>query len=178
MSKQAAASKKSVTDRLIFGMFVAYSIFLAWAVLWKCGVPFIGDGTQRSINWLPFNHNTRWEMQFNVAIFVPFGFYLAAVREERPLLRQILVVLLTSLLFEALQFVLAIGRSDITDLILDTLGGMIGIAAFYLLSKLCGRHQRMATLVVCVLLTLLVLYMAVSFVLIGQVNLGYMIIRL
>lgn len=62
--------------RIMHLLFVLNAAFLAWAILWKCGVPFIGDGTQRIINLVPFHGNTRWEMQFNVLLFVPFGFLL------------------------------------------------------------------------------------------------------
>lgn len=156
---------------------IAYLLFLVWAILWKCGFPFIGDGTQRTINLLTFN-NTWWEMQFNIAVFIPFGFYLSAAKEELKLMKQIMKAFLFSLALEVMQFILAIGRSDITDLLMNTLGGFIGIAALYVCSKLFGNYRRQAALVTCVMLTLLEVYMAVSFILFGQLNLGYMIIRL
>ncbi|MDR3052672.1 MAG: VanZ family protein [Coriobacteriales bacterium] len=171
-------TKDTSSNRLILGMGIACVLFLVWAILWKCGVPFIGNGAERVINLLPFNHNTTWEMQFNIAVFMPLGFYLAAYRPKLKCIQLVGVTLLVSLALEVLQFALAIGRSDITDLLMNTLGGSIGIVAFYGLSKLLGRHERPATLVVCVLLTLLELYMTVSFVAFGQLNLGFMIIRL
>ena len=178
MKAAASSDKKNIINRLIFGMGIAYSIFLVWAVLYKCGVPFIGDGAERTINMLPFNNNTSWEMQFNIAVFIPFGFYLAAAQQRLSPIKQALAILLTSVFFEVVQFILAIGRSDITDLLMNTLGGVIGISAFYMLSKLFGKNERKATLVICILLTLLELYMAVSFILFGQLNVGFMIIRL
>jgi glycopeptide antibiotics resistance protein len=171
-------NKNNNTNRLIFGMGIAFLFFLIWAILWKCGVPFIGDGTERTVNLLPFRGNSTWELQFNIAIFVPFGFYLAAAKPNLSLLKKILITLLTSFAFEVVQFALAIGRSDVTDLLMNTLGGIIGIAGFYLLARLFGKNERKATLVICVLLTLIELYMTVSFILWGQLNLGFMKIRL
>lgn len=44
-----------------------------------------------------------------------------------------------SLIYEVMQFVLAIGASDITDLINNTLGGLIGVLIFGLLQKIFGE---------------------------------------
>jgi glycopeptide antibiotics resistance protein len=117
-------------------------------------------------------------LEFNIAVFVPFGFYLAAAIRKLTVVKQILITLLVSLLFEVVQFVLAVGRSDVTYLLMNTLGGTVGIAGFYLLSKLFDRHERKASLVICTLLTLLEFYMAVSFIVFGQINLGFMVIKL
>jgi glycopeptide antibiotics resistance protein len=170
--------KKNSLDRFISGMGIAYLLFLTWAILWKCGALFIGDGAERTINLLPFNNNTTWEMQFNIAVFIPFGFYLSAYKQKMKFVMLIVVTLFVSFALEAVQFALAIGRSDITDLLLNTLGGMIGIAGFSILSRLFGKNGRKATFIVCVLLTLLVLYMTVSFAVFGQLNIGFMVIRL
>lgn len=178
MKATTSSDKKNIIDRLILGMGIAYSIFLVWAVLYKCGAPFIGDGTERTINLLPFNGNTSWEMQFNIAVFIPFGFYLAAAKQKLSLIKQASTILLASVFLEAVQFILAIGRSDITDLLMNTLGGVIGFSVFNMLANLFGKNERKVTLVICVLLTLLELYMAVSFILFGQLNIGFMIIRI
>jgi glycopeptide antibiotics resistance protein len=159
-------------------MGVAYLLFLAWAALWKCGVPFIGDGTERVLNLLPFNNNTQWELQFNVVAFMPLGFYLAAYRPKSKVIKKIAATFVVSFVIELVQFVLAIGFSDITDLLMNTLGGIIGIVVFYVLSWLFGRNERKATLVVCVLFTLLVLYMTVSFMVFRQLNIGFMVLKL
>ena len=44
-----------------------------------------------------------------------------------------------SLFYEVMQYVLAIGGSDITDLIGNTLGGVAGIGVFAVLYQLFGR---------------------------------------
>jgi len=95
-------------SRVIRLIFTLNTIFLIWAILWKCGIPFIGDGTGRVINLIPFCGNTGWEMQFNILLFVPFGFLLSsAMRNKLP--RQIFAVVFTSVLMEAAQYILAVG---------------------------------------------------------------------
>jgi hypothetical protein len=74
MNKTAAINKTNLLNRLIFGMGIAFLLFLVWAILWKCGVPSIGGGAERTINLLPFSGNKQWELQFNIAVFVSFGF--------------------------------------------------------------------------------------------------------
>jgi glycopeptide antibiotics resistance protein len=177
MNKTTATNEKNLS-RMIRVMGLAYGVFLVWAILWKCGMPFIGNGLERKINLLPFNGNTRWEMEFNIAVFAPFGFYLAAAKHKMTPMKQVLITLLASFVLEVIQFIIAVGRSDMTDLLMNTLGGLIGIAAYYALSKLFGKHERKVSVVVCSFLTLLELYMAVSFIVFGQLNIGFMTIKI
>lgn len=51
-------------------------------------------------------------------------------------IKKIIPIFLTSLIVEILQYIFAVGATDITDLIGNTLGGVIGIGIFYLLIKL------------------------------------------
>ena len=42
---------------------------------------------------------------------------------------------------------MAIGRSDITDVIMNTVGGIVGLLIYSLLNKIC-RNERMTEIVV------------------------------
>jgi len=178
MKNTANSEEKNLVNNLILGMGIAYLLFLIWAILWKCGTPFIGNETQRAINLLPFNNNTTWEMQFNIAVFMPLGFYLAAYKKDWKLIKLIAVIILISFMLEAVQFVLAIGVSDVTDLMLNTIGGIFGIMVYYFIARLFKGKERIAALVFCIILTLIELYMTVSFIVFGYMNIGFMIIRL
>lgn len=164
-------------SRIIGLLFVLNAIFLTWAILWKCGIPFIGDSTQRFINVVPFHGNTQWEMQFNVLLFAPFGFLLSVVMTKR-IPWQFLAVVSTSAFLEITQYILAVGRSDTTDILLNTLGGVIGIGAYYLLARLFGKYSRVAVMVVCALIVAFELYVSVSFILFGAVRFGFMVFRI
>lgn len=72
----------------------------------------------------------------NVLAFVPFGMFTGMLLEKKSLWKKIAPFFIASLVFEVLQFVLAIGASDITDLLTNTLGGMMGIGIFVLLSRI------------------------------------------
>ena len=70
----------------------------------------------------------------NIILFIPFGFFVY-ILSRRPLLATVLACLM-SISIEVLQYVLPIGRiSNIDDVILNTLGGIIGMLAGVLVLK-------------------------------------------
>ena len=69
----------------------------------------------------------------NVALFFPFGFFIPALfRRVRPFHRCALLSLATSLIIEACQYEFAERIFDVDDILLNTLGAIIGWAAFKL----------------------------------------------
>lgn len=67
------------------------------------------------------------EVLFNIIVFVPLGVYVQIFKEDWKSVAKYTVILLTSFLFEAVQYIFAIGASDITDIIGNTSGGIVGI---------------------------------------------------
>lgn len=155
--------KKNVLVRILFFL---YLLILLWAILWKFGVPTIGDGGEGIINLIPFNYNTDAEMRFNFLIFIPFGFYLATITSRLSFgtfVRNLFIFPLSSFVLEAVQYALAIGRSDITDLILNALGGAAGLLVSYVLLKLAGRNADKISMICGIVITLLLLAMVAFF---------------
>lgn len=76
------------------------------------------------------------EIIYNVFVFIPMGIYINLFKPKWSFIQKATLCLGISLLFEILQFVLAIGASDITDIIGNTLGGIIGIGIYGLLEKI------------------------------------------
>lgn len=73
----------------------------------------------------------------NVLAFVPFGFVLPVLsRNFRNGFRITLLSLEFSLLVEVIQLVSKVGSFDVDDLMLNTLGGLIG----YILYRICERR--------------------------------------
>ncbi len=71
----------------------------------------------------------------NIILFIPFGFFLYILTRS-PLLTTALITLM-SISIEVLQYVLPIGRiSNIDDVILNTVGGIIGMLGGVLVLKL------------------------------------------
>ena len=124
-------------------LFAVYFLILVWILLFKMSFSLDELYKNRSINLIPFMGsvvvNGRIyinEIIDNILVFIPLGIYICMLKEDWSILRKISVGFFISLGIEVLQFILAIGATDITDLIGNTLGGIIGIGVFYLFSKL------------------------------------------
>lgn len=104
----------------------------------------------RSSNFIPFetiklfwyadnlNLNIRiGNLVGNIIGFVPFGFLLPMLSEK---FRNFFVVTLAtfylSLAYEGLQYLTGFGSFDVDDLILNTLGGILGFVAFKILLQM------------------------------------------
>ncbi len=73
----------------------------------------------------------------NIAAFIPFGMLLPVFhRRFRSLLYMTLLTLEFSLAVELLQLVTKVGSFDVDDLLLNTIGGMLGYLAFWSLNKI------------------------------------------
>jgi glycopeptide antibiotics resistance protein len=147
--------------KLTIGLFIAYLLALVWVVVFKLQFTFEGLGPLRSINLIPFAGsgivNDRIhlsEIIYNLLVFVPYGVFLGMLRAKRRLIANILPIFLTSLAFELLQYVFAIGASDVTDLLGNTLGGVIGIGAFSLLSSLFKERTHRIINIVALIIAL------------------------
>lgn len=114
-------------------MFVTYLVLLTWVVLWKLEIPFVGDGTERQVKLVPFVATARAgasapvEVLANVMIFVPFGVYLALLAPSTRWWRSAGMIAGASLAFEIVQYLLAVGRTDLTDVVANTAGGVLGL---------------------------------------------------
>ncbi|MDE7312571.1 MAG: VanZ family protein [Eubacterium sp.] len=125
-------------------LFYIYFIVLVWIILFKMQIPFTLVGHGRSINLVPFAGSVVvdgriyvQEIVYNVLIFIPFGVFSGMLGHSKSAVRQLAPSFFTSLALEILQFLLAVGATDITDLLGNTFGGLIGIGIFYLFAKLC-----------------------------------------
>jgi glycopeptide antibiotics resistance protein len=159
------------TDRrsvLTIALFAIYVALLIGVILFK--FPFSSEATVggRVLNLIPLAGSFREngtlrldELIENVLIFVPFGIYIGMVKPNWSFARRILPIVGTSVAFETIQYIFAIGRADVTDVITNTLGGLIGIGAYVLLSK-ANRHraERVINVVALILTVLVLLYSA------------------
>lgn len=57
-------------------------------------------------------------------------------------MKKIVPIAMVSLLFEIVQYIFAIGVTDITDFIGNTLGGVIGIVAYLIANKLVEDETK------------------------------------
>lgn len=67
----------------------------------------------------------------NILAFVPFGLFFPFLsRKNRSLWKVTLISFEVSLLVEVIQLVTKVGSCDVDDMILNTLGGLIGCVCF------------------------------------------------
>jgi glycopeptide antibiotics resistance protein len=119
-------------------LFAAYLFILLWVVLFKFSYdPFavIRDFQTRGLNLIPFTRANKSEMISNIIAFIPFGVMLGVNFEQVAFKYKIGVIFAFSLAVEILQYALAIGVADITDVITNTLGGVMGLALYAAASK-------------------------------------------
>ena len=128
----------------LIASFAVYLFLLVWIVLWKLELPWVG-GVDRVIKLVPFLATAEQgaskpaEVIINLLLFVPFGLFLGLLVPRWSWRRLAGVTALVSLALEATQFVLAIGSTDVTDVLVNTAGALIGFGLVAV-----ARHRRPA----------------------------------
>ncbi|NHE56536.1 VanZ family protein [Cyclobacterium plantarum] len=122
-------------------LFVIYLIALVWILLLKLGVQF-SYMENRNTNFIPFNEPIflTAENMLNALIFVPPGIYTGVLFSRWIFGKKLCFLFLLSLLVEGLQYILRIGAFDVTDLITNTSGGLIGLLVFSGLEMVCQNR--------------------------------------
>ena len=109
-------------------------------------------GTVFKIDWARLFHGScrhRVELISNAVVFVPFGFFLS---ESLSSLKRIgvwhqigyvtLASFILSLCIECLQLFFRVGFFEVTDLVLNTVGGFIGAGVAMMGRKVLGVKRR------------------------------------
>ena len=130
--------------RMSYIVFTVNLILLAWLILFKFATNFSEIPSMRSINLIPFHYIQETSMHlkevlYNIIVFVPLGVYVQIFKDNWKLPARCFVILGTSLFFEIIQFIFAIGASDVTDLIGNTFGGIIGILFCSVMRKIAAK---------------------------------------
>ncbi len=146
-------------------LFVAYLLILLWLVLFKFSYdPFavIRDYQTRSLNVIPFKYGRNSEMIANIVAFIPFGVMLGVNFKQVAARYKLAVIFAFSLAVEIIQHTFAIGATDITDLIMNTLGGFVGLAVYIADSKQTSdRYLDRGILIAGTLILVTILYLRI-----------------
>ena len=110
----------------------------------------------RSYNLIPFK--TIWEYATgsehalkafaagnifgNIIVFIPYGLYLQVIKKHKAFIKSLLIVLITTAAIELIQFTFGLGALDIDDVLLNCVGGIIGILGYKFLLKLLKKENR------------------------------------
>ena len=97
-------------------------------------------------------------------LFIPFGVYLGLLAPMWPWWRITGTIAAASLSLEVAQYALAVGSADITDLITNTVGGLVGLGLLALAPRRLTARTVTAVTRVCAVLTVLALLAIAVFV--------------
>lgn len=123
-------------------LLVLYLACLLWLTLFKLSydvTSILSDYQTRSLGLIPFatlGQTGLGETISNVVTFVPFGLLLGLVFKQTAGWRLLCVMFGFSLAVETLQFILAIGTTDTTDVVTNTFGGLAGLVTYRSLDKI------------------------------------------
>ncbi|EAP97233.1 hypothetical protein JNB_17223 [Janibacter sp. HTCC2649] len=134
--------------RPLIALFGVYLALLVWVVMWKLEWPSVGGGV-RNVKLTPFvtasngdGASQPMEVVGNLLLFVPLGIYLALLAPKSPRWRLTLLAGSLSAGMEIAQYVLAVGRTDITDVIVNTAGAVVGMGLVALVQHGTGTRAR------------------------------------
>ncbi len=142
---------------------VLHVALLVWLVVWKFRTPYVGTGELRAVKLVPFvasegySASQTWEVLGNLFVFIPLGVLLGVVATRWSWGARALGIAALSTGFELAQYVLAVGSSDTTDVIMNTAGGVIGL----LVARVSPRAARVLAWV-CIVATVAVAFMMLT----------------
>lgn len=133
-------SKK--TNILLF----LYIFTLTFLILFKLSLDIPSLVTTRSINLIPFYYDKETtfhlkEIIENILIFIPLGLLLK-MKDLSPQ-KIFLLGFLLSFTYEFLQYIFSIGVSDITDIITNTIGAILGSLVYSILSHFIHNKSKL-----------------------------------
>lgn len=132
------------------GLLILYLVTLVWVVLFKLTfhVSRVLHYQHRSLNLIPFaapaivNGRTNYgEIILNCLFFIPFGLLLNVNFKRVGFLSKLAFILAFSLTAEIIQYVFAIGATDITDVITNTVGGFLGLTLYSFSDKYINTEK-------------------------------------
>lgn len=140
---------------LLYGVFICYILLLIKILF----LSRISQPNHRSINLIPFYSIMEYiaassanikrfafgNVIGNIAIFIPLGTYLSLFKNDKRVKTNLSLIFIVSLSVEIIQGLLGIGASDIDDIILNCLGGFIGILGYKVLLFILKNEKKVHT---------------------------------
>ncbi|MBQ9580619.1 MAG: VanZ family protein [Lachnospiraceae bacterium] len=121
-------------------LFLIYILLLTWIIIYKMDF-MLTRMPDRSLNLVPLQGTAKYhghydykELFFNVIIFIPLGMFVSMAIKRFNLVAAFCCGFMLSIIYEAVQYVLICGVADVTDVITNTAGALIG-GIVYLINK-------------------------------------------
>ena len=140
-----------------------YLLVLLWLLLFKFSshpLSVLSSYQTRSLNLIPFANTTLSNLHqivYNIIALVPLGLLLGVNLKETKFWRKLIYIFALSVAVEITQYIFAIGRSDITDVIANTVGGLIGLLLYASVMKHV-ESEKLDRIIVVVVAVLLIMF--------------------
>lgn len=168
--------EKNKSLKITIILSILYGIILTWIILFKMQFSVSDLPHFRNVNLIPFGESVvvNGEIDFdeiidNVIAFMPLGIYCCMLKKSWSFLKKVLCIFGLSFIYEILQYIFAIGATDITDLITNTTGGILGIGIYDVFLKLFKKEEKvnriinaLAIMGTVLLLTLIILMLMIN----------------
>ena len=145
---------KELTSQVTTALLIIYLLITFWIIVLKMNVPMTYKADAKIINLIPYQASTILngsvsyvEILLNVVIFIPFGLYANPLFRSSSFLQKVGLFFFFSLLFELTQYFLGIGALDSTDILNNTLGGVIGLWIYRGIEKIFSDRLKTQNLV-------------------------------
>lgn len=148
-------------------LFIVYFLLLTWIIVFKMELSMSNLVAERSINFIPFKESaivngriSFSEIINNAIVFIPIGVFTAMLTDNLKFIKMAAVPFGISLFYEITQYIFTVGACDVTDLINNTLGGIVGILIFKLRRKVLGdKAYKVVNIfsIVCVVLIVIMM---------------------
>ena len=170
-------------EKLVKALFTVYIILLVWTIIFKCGmIDYLMDFYVESASKFTFSYRFyRSIIPFmkiyltdsgpiirrsvattdilNVCAFIPFGF-LAYYLNGKNAKRTLRYALLTTCLFEAVQFFTLLGAFATKDVITNFCGAIIGILLFRVCTAMKLGQVRSSFVIALICLSTVAIFVA------------------
>lgn len=136
-------------------LFLFYIVFLFYFLIFSDWYGRTGVREEYHYNFILFQEIGRYwrhreqlgmisffNLVGNVAIFVPFGFFMSMASYRRRFLNVTCHGFLTSLLVEVFQLISRVGSFDVDDILLNTVGAVIGYIAFVICDMIRRKYGK------------------------------------
>lgn len=77
----------------------------------------------------------------NILIFVPYGFFISVASRERGFFKTLFFSMGLSLCVEIIQLFTRVGSFDVDDILLNTIGGVLGYITFLICNGIRRKHD-------------------------------------
>lgn len=144
-------------DKMKKGLKIIYWLILLFYLFLLLDTVFFSRDSLRSVNLIPFHSIKEYIMVDNgfgeyrlvdmniwgnVLMFIPLGIYLLVHGKNLSLTKCVLLIIGSSVFIEIVQFIFAKGAADIDDVILNSLGGLIGMAIYLIFAKIFKTDEK------------------------------------